>query len=301
MNTSLENIYIVNRYNRRPECGWETPSNFFQNLWIAIYEWFGCDDYATIVWGTSIIANLVYWIPGLCFTFIDLTGKPAFILKYRIQENSPYPIPLSRVLKVLAVVFFNQTAVFIATQICCYYLMVWRGYESGRTLPTFQRLILEFAFFIVIEEILFYYCHRFVTFYYSALLFKFKKSQKQSRIHVSNRNCSTLRPSDRAPRLQSLPGILGPFCGHHIIYCCGTLALLTELKRHKARLPLLPSPEAHNYHHLKFTENYGAMGFLDDIHGTNKTFRNSEIYERHIWSLSLVPLKQMYPAKKKEE
>ncbi|XP_055925576.1 fatty acid hydroxylase domain-containing protein 2-like [Argiope bruennichi] len=301
MNTSLENIYIVNRYNRRPECGWETPSNFFQNLWIAIYEWFGCDDYATIVWGTSIIANLVYWIPGLCFTFIDLTGKPAFILKYRIQENSPYPIPLSRVLKVLAVVFFNQTAVFIATQICCYYLMVWRGYESGRTLPTFQRLILEFAFFIVIEEILFYYCHRLLHYSYF-----YKYIHKRHHEFTSPIGIAALyaHPIEHLA-CNLLPAFFGPFLlGTHIMvyWLWYSLALLTTLNAHTGfHLPLLPSPEAHNYHHLKFTENYGAMGFLDDIHGTNKTFRNSEIYERHIWSLSLVPLKQMYPAKKKEE
>ncbi|CAL1289041.1 unnamed protein product [Larinioides sclopetarius] len=92
MNSSIENELIISKYARHLERAWVAPSYFFQNLWITIYEWFGRDDYTTVVWGTITIANLCYWIPGLCFTFIDLTGRPAFILKYRIQENSPYPV-----------------------------------------------------------------------------------------------------------------------------------------------------------------------------------------------------------------
>lgn len=29
----------------------------------------------------------------------------------------------------------------------------------------------------------------------------------------------------------------------------------------------------HDFHHYSFTENYGPLGILDAIHGTNKTFK----------------------------
>ncbi|GBN57625.1 Fatty acid hydroxylase domain-containing protein 2 [Araneus ventricosus] len=301
MNSSIEKELIITKYARHLQRVWEAPSNFFQNLWITIYEWFGCDDYATIVWGSFIIANLAYWIPGICFTLIDLTGRPAFILKYRIQEKSPYPVPFNRVLKALALVVFNQTVVLFLTKVWCYHMMVWRGFENGKTLPTFQRLMLELGFCVIIEEILFYYSHRLLhhSFFY-------KYIHKRHHEWTSPIGIAALyaHPIEHVI-CNLLPAFFGPFLlGTHITvfwlwYC---LALLTTLNAHTGfHLPLLPSPEAHNFHHLKFTDNYGAMGFLDDLHGTNKNFRNSEIYQRHFWSLSLAPLKQLYPDKQKEE
>ncbi|RWS18811.1 fatty acid hydroxylase domain-containing protein 2-like protein [Leptotrombidium deliense] len=72
--------------------------------------------------------------------------------------------------------------------------------------------------------------------------------------------------------------------------------MLTTLNDHSGyHLPFFPSPEAHDFHHLKFTQNFGVLGILDRFHGTDNMFRNSKVYERHILLLSLVPIKQLYP------
>ncbi|GIX88001.1 hypothetical protein CEXT_171131 [Caerostris extrusa] len=44
----------------------------------------------------SKVTFFVYWIAGLCYTLIDLTGRPEFLLKYRIQETSSYPVSFSK-------------------------------------------------------------------------------------------------------------------------------------------------------------------------------------------------------------
>ena len=46
---------------------------------------------------------------------------------------------------------------------------------------------------------------------------------------------------------------------------------------------------------FRFTQNYGVLGVLDRLHGTDVMFRNSRVYDRHIMLLGLTPLKQSYP------
>ena len=73
------------------------------------------------------------------------------------------------------------------------------------------------------------------------------------------------------------------------------LAILNILKDSGYHLPGLLSPEAHDFHHLKFTECYGVLGILDYLHGTDRLFRSSAAYDRHIVSFKLEPVRQLYP------
>lgn len=75
-----------------------------------------------------------------------------------------------------------------------------------------------------------------------------------------------------------------------------SLAILRTLNDHSGyHLPGFPSPEAHDYHHMKFTECYGFLGILDYLHGTDRTFRASANFKRHTVSMSLEPLRTQYP------
>ena len=58
-------------------------------------------------------------------------------------------------------------------------------------------------------------------------------------------------------------------------YC---LALLSTLNAHSGyHFPLFPSPEAHDFHHLKFNQCYGVLGILDYLHGTDTLFRSNKV------------------------
>uniref|UniRef100_A0A914W4A6 Fatty acid hydroxylase domain-containing protein n=1 Tax=Plectus sambesii TaxID=2011161 RepID=A0A914W4A6_9BILA len=102
-----------------------------------------------------------------------------------------------------------------------------------------------------------------------------------------------------------LPPLVGPvLCGSHIAttWLWYTLALFSTTISHCGyHFPFLPSPESHDFHHLKFTQNYGVLGVFDRLHGTDNLFRSSKAYERHFMALSLVPVKEMYPNESKKD
>ncbi|KAK3701717.1 hypothetical protein QZH41_018875 [Actinostola sp. cb2023] len=82
------------------------------------------------------------------------------------------------------------------------------------------------------------------------------------------------------------PIMLGPFLmGSHIAtaWLWFFVAITsTNISHSGYHFPYLPSPEAHDFHHLNFNQNYGILGVLDRLHGTDTLFRNSVCYDRHI-------------------
>lgn len=96
-----------------------------------------------------------------------------------------------------------------------------------------------------------------------------------------------------------LPPFLGPLImGSHIASCWlwFSIALLSTLNAHSGyHFPGLPSPEAHDFHHLKFNQCFGVLGILDYIHGTDKQFRAGVHFTRHVTSLSLEPVRNIFP------
>lgn len=79
-----------------------------------------------------------------------------------------------------------------------------------------------------------------------------------------------------------------------------SVALLSSLNAHSGfHLPFFPSPEAHDYHHLRFNNNYGVLGVLDRLHGTDRQFRQTDAYRRHLLLLSLAPLVAAAPPRGK--
>jgi methylsterol monooxygenase len=62
---------------------------------------------------------------------------------------------------VIGWVLFNQTVIGIPIYYLSYILMKWRGCPPLRELPTFHWVLVEMAVHILMEEIGFYYSHRY--------------------------------------------------------------------------------------------------------------------------------------------
>lgn len=145
-----------------------------------------------------------------------------------------------------------------------------------------------------------------------------------------------------------LPPFLGVFiCRSHIAtaWLWFTMALLSTLNAHSGyHFPFFPSPQAHDFHHLKWVDmgfilhsvqgtvsmckhlkvqawhqdllqqdddltklflkndfsfrfncNYGMLGLLDRLHGTDTLFRNSPQGQRHLMLLSFIPAHEQFP------
>ena len=74
------------------------------------------------------------------------------------------------------------------------------------------------------------------------------------------------------------------------------MVLMSTLNAHSGyHFPLLPSPEFHDYHHLKFNQNFGVLGILDSLHGTDSMWLKSKQAERHYMLLSSTPAREMFP------
>ncbi|KAF8788948.1 Fatty acid hydroxylase domain-containing [Argiope bruennichi] len=236
---------------------WGASGNFWQHHWNTVCSWFGNDKYAMGVWGTFLVTTLVYWIIGLCYTIIDLTGKPAFALKYKIQDTTSYPVSLA--FKVLRKFLKNPGGFLFGTPLL--FTMFGRLLHHPRIYKYIHKRHHEWTSPIAITAI---YCHP-IEHIFSNLL----------------------------------PPLLGPLIlGSHTAtsWLWFSIAILSTLNAHSGfHFPFFPSPEAHDFHHLKFNQNFGVLGVLDRLHGTDTLFRNSKVYQRHIMLLSLVPLKQLYP------
>ena len=114
-----------------------------------------------MVSGSKIVSEVAFWTINAFFLTLDLTGRPKFLTKYKIQPNENVPINREKVKKAVKQVIFNQTIVAFPVMYIETYLYLWRGCDFGRELPSFHWVLCEIAIFSLIEEFCFYYSHRY--------------------------------------------------------------------------------------------------------------------------------------------
>jgi len=227
--------------------------------------------------------------------FLDLTGKPECLVRYKIQDEKEVPLNPASFMRCLKTVLFNATVMNIPIVYGLNRLMYWRGCDFGPTLPTFHWVVVELAVFILMEELGFYYSHRLL--HHPRL---YKHIHKKHHEWTASIGIVAIYAHPFEHFISNmLPPALGPMLmGSHVttswLWFCMAL-MSTSLSHSGYHFPFLPSPEAHDFHHYKFTNNFGVLGILDNLHGTDRNFRASKAYERHYMSLSLTPLRQLHP------
>jgi len=269
----------------------------WQNVWDKVIDRIGEDHFTLYVFGSYFLTNIVYFSVGSLYTYMDFSLANR---EYKVQPGTNEPIDKKKFWKMLRDVLFNQLVVQLPFNYLTYKAMVWRGVQDIRVLPSFHSVILELIGFLLVEEVLFYYIHW-------ALHHRrvYKYIHKKHHEWTAAVAFISLYSHPLEHLLSNLiPVAFGPFLfGSHIAtaWLWFTMGLLNTLNSHSGyHLPFFPSPEQHDFHHLKFTQCYGVLGILDYLHGTDTLFRESKNFERHITVLGTTPVRELIPDKKKE-
>lgn len=274
---------------------WGASGDFWQTQWTKLHLLFGGNEWALFFMGSMIVPTAAFWLFNALLMVADSTGRPVFITRYRIQVDKNSPVDPAKLRHAVRTVLFNQVFLSMPMVWLGFLVMKWRGDPCGLELPTFHRGLLDLAVCGLLEEVLFYYSHR--LFHHPAI---YKHVHKIHHEWTAPIGVVSLYAHPLEHVLSNmLPVLIGPvLLGSHVATVClwFTIALLITTVSHCGyHLPLLPSPEFHDFHHLKFNQCYGVLGVLDRLHGTDMVFRQTKAYDRHLLLLSLTPLTETIP------
>nr|XP_017028954.1 fatty acid hydroxylase domain-containing protein 2 [Drosophila kikkawai] len=250
--------------------GWAQTGDYLQELWLTLLNVVGDDPWRLWVPGSTVVIFSVYWLYAGLFTLMDITNRPRFLRKYKIQPGQNEPVDLGRLWSAVKVVLFNLTVVNMLTS-WVFFELVFKSENSGdiRVLPTFRRALRDVAIFVVLEEVMFYYAHRLLH-HRSVYKYVHKKHHEWTApiaaitlyAHPIEHIMANLLP------VATSLALLGTHVA--LAYVIFGLAVVNSMSDHTGySFPWSAnSVRFHDYHHAKFNYNYGVLGLLDKLHGT---------------------------------
>ncbi|XP_065331653.1 fatty acid hydroxylase domain-containing protein 2-like [Cloeon dipterum] len=278
----------------------QIPKDLMENLWQYSLEKYSTpqDQMIFLVTGTILVSLVVYWLWGSFYILLDLTG---WLSSYNVQPGTNQPLNRKRLANTILQVLINQTVVSFPAAVAAFYLADYTGnlltFDQLKRVPPFSQVLIEFPLLVLCHEFAFYYSHRLL---HHGLLYKMihkRHHQWTAPIAVIAIDC---HPVEHV--LANVgPVLVGPaIVGSHPLTAWFWFSYVTfqTLNGHSGyHWPWFQSPEFHDYHHLKFNQNYGSIGFLDYLHGTDAKWRKSVQFKRHFVINGLKPATQIVPVK----
>lgn len=247
-----------------------------QALWTFVHAAGQSSGLATWLWlsalGFTVVA-VSYAAHGCAWLIIDIYRWPDFFYRRKIQEPPLDTRMLLRMWKILAIGTITglaPTSLFLGA-----------GVVAGRVsvdkeLPHWTEAAAHFAAFVLLQEMAFYYSHR--------LLHSPRLYRHFHKIHHEFKQPIALAAGYAHP-VEVLLSV-GPIFLHPVIVGAHAFTALVWLfvatvsvQMHHSgyRMPwdLGEQPNFHDFHHRPegFRSNYGVLGLLDRLHGTDKKYR----------------------------
>jgi sterol desaturase/sphingolipid hydroxylase (fatty acid hydroxylase superfamily) len=238
------------------------------NLWGSLVrqvpEWF-------LIVGVPWIGHaLLYWSATLAFHYVDTKNRPSFIARYRIQSGPKKRPPIRRVLRNLLV---NQLLLTPIMLLGMWALLRLRGWAPSPELPSLLTVLGELAGLGLVSVIWFYGSHRF--------LHRPWWMKNVHQVHHEYRTTSAMA-SEYAHWFEFVAANFGTLaCGVVLIapslatiYLYSLVAVSTILVHHSGyALPWASWSVHHDWHHFRYKECFGTLGYLDRLLGTDQEFR----------------------------
>lgn len=221
--------------------------------------------------GTLVMQVLTFWLPSIVYLGLD-SFFPAFSERHKIQPAPKQP-SRGEIRHCVAVVAQNQllTSVLHLLQLT---LVTKTGLQSSSyrvepSLPTLAELARDVALCLLLREALFYYSHRLFHIPYFYVRIHKKHHQFTAPIALA---AQYAHPIEQIVA-NALPISLPPqIVGSHVLTFWAFLALelFNTATVHSGYDFFQNKAKMHDLHHEKFNLNYGSLGLLDWVHGTDE-------------------------------